>query len=268
MKPRELKGVAPKGAYYAKDGNNNDTDRAHTIFPIIKHDAYSSISLIGTGFFIAENGILLTAKHVLMDVIDKNGVQNHAISLIQFIDGSYVIRPILRCTSHEVADISVGIAAQMTNDKTKEPLKNKLLKLTPNFEELGSRVCTYAYPKSVVERSDGKQELHFYPDFYEGHSEEHFPNGRDQVLLPGPCTQTSMYIHGGASGGPVFTEKGLVCGVNSTGYDDDALSFITPVKTIENLLLTGIKTPNNSTGQIRVKELINDKFISYEPENA
>lgn len=267
MKPKELKGAAPKGAYGARDGNGNDADPSHTIFPIIKHGADGLISLIGTGFFIAESGIFLTAKHVLMEVMNEKGVQTHAIALVQFIGGSYVIRPILRCTSHEIADISVGIATQMTSNKTGAPLKNKVLKLTPNLDALGARVCTYAYPKSTVKHAD-KQELHFYPDFYEGRLEEHYPKGRDRVMLPGPCSQTSMHVHGGASGGPVFTDSGLVCGVNSTGYEDDALSFITPVKTIESLLLSGVNTPNNSSGQIRVNELIKDKFISYESETA
>ena len=267
MEPKDLKGAAPKGTYGAKDGNGNEVDPSHTVFPIIKHGTDGLISLIGTGFFIAENGVFLTAKHVLMEVMDEKGVQTHAIALVQFLGGSYLIRPILRCTSHEIADISVGIAAQMTNDETGEPLKNKLLKLTPNLDGIGSRVSTYAYPKSEIKHAE-KQELHFYPDFYEGVVQEHYPTGRDKVMLPGPCSQTSMHIHGGASGGPVFTENGLVCGVNSTGYEDDALSFITPVKTIENLLLSGINTPSNSSGQIRVSELIRDKFISYEPENA
>ena len=124
MKPKVLKGVAPKGAYYAKDGNGNDADPKHTIFPIIKRDANGSISLIGTGFFIAENGVFLTAKRVLLDVIDRNGVQTHQIALVQFMGGSYVLRPILKCTSHEIADISVGIAAQMTNDTLQTQARN------------------------------------------------------------------------------------------------------------------------------------------------
>jgi len=263
MKPKNLKGAAPKDTYGAIDGNGNTVDPSHTIFPIIKHNNEGLIRLIGTGFFIAENGIFVTAKHVLLDVLDEKGIQTDAISLVQLLGGSYLIRPILRCTSHEIADISVGIAAPTTNDKTGEPLKNKLLKLTPKLGELGARVCTYAYPKSVIKHEE-KQELHFYPEYYEGNTETYYPDGRDKVLLPGPCLQTSMHIHGGASGGPVFTEAGIVCGVNSTGYENDSLSFITPIETIENLMLSDVNTPNNSTGQIRINELIKDKFITYE----
>lgn len=264
MEPKNLKGTVPKGAMGAVDGHGNVVDPETTIFPILKQDGDDgALHLIGTGFFIAENGIFATAKHVLLDVIDANGVQTHPIVLVQFLGGSYVIRPILRCTSHETADVSVGIAAPMNHNTLGTPLKNKILRLTQSVPAVGQPVSTYAYPKSVMKHGE-IQELHFYPDFFAGVMQEYFPNGRDSVLMPGPCMQTSMYIHGGASGGPVFSPTGRVCGVNSTGFDDDDLSFVTPIHTIENLLLADVFIPTNKTGQVRVRELIDNSFISYE----
>ncbi len=257
-----LNGAAQEGSFIAVDGNKNIINPSHAIFPIIKHDRNGFICLIGTGFFIAENGLFLTAKHVLMDVLDDNGNQTHAISLVQFLEGSYVIRPILKCSSHEVADISVGISAPMASSNGKT-LKNKLIKLTSNIGEVGKGVFTYAYPKTVIKHS-AKQTLHFNVDYYKGFIQKDYPNGRDKILLPGACFQTSMYIHGGASGGPVFNDEGVVCGVNSTGYENEPLSFITPINTIVNLVLNDVGTPNNSTGQISIQELINDKFILYD----
>ena len=61
-----------------------------------------------------------------------------------------------------------------------------------------------------------------------------------------------------------FNERGRVCGVNSTGFENDSLSFVTPVYTIENLLLLDVFTPNNSIGRVRVRELMDDNFIIYE----
>lgn len=263
MKPRSLKGAVPKGKIGAKDGNGNIVDPCVTIFPILKQAKDTRFYLIGTGFFIADNGIFATAKHVLLDVIDANGIQTHPIVLIQFLGGSYIIRPILRCTSHDVADISVGIAAPMNHNILGTPLNNKVLRLTQRIPASGEAVCTYAYPKSVI-KHDEVQELHFYPDFFDGITQEHYPNGRDSVLMPGPCVQTSMHVHGGASGGPVFDPFGKVCGVNSTGFENDDLSFITPIHTIENLLLADVRIPNNNSGQVRVRELIEGSFISYE----
>jgi S1-C subfamily serine protease len=69
---------------------------------------------------------------------------------------------------------------------------------------------------------------------------------------------------GGASGGPVFDSSGKVFAVNSTGFEDDNVSHITPIHTIENLWLEDVNIPSNSTGKVRVQELIDNSFISYD----
>lgn len=263
MEPKNLKGTVPKGTIDVIDDDDNVVKPETAIFPILKRTNDGNFYLIGTGFFITDTGLFVTAKHVLLDVIDANGAQTHPIVLVHFLGDGYKIRPILRCTSHDIADISVGIAAPMNHNTLGTPLKNKLLHLTQRVPAVGQRVCTYAYPKSTIKHGE-IQELHFYPDFFDGYVREHFPGGRDSVLMPGPCAQTSMYIHGGASGGPVFDPSGKVCGINSTGFENDNLSFITPIHTIENLLLTDVVIPTNKTGQVRVRELIDNSFISYE----
>jgi hypothetical protein len=263
MKPKQLSGSAQMGTIGAMDGDGNIADLSHVVFPILRQTSDLNFHLVGTGFFVADNGIFVTAKHVLMDVFDQSGNQTHPIVLIQFLGGKYFIRNILRCTSHETADISVGIAAQMKHNTTGAPLTNKILRLTQRIPPIKEQVCTYAYPKTVI-KHDVKQELHFYPDFFEGTIEEHYLQGRDSVLMPGPCMQTSMYIHGGASGGPVFDSAGKVCGINSTGFENSNLSFVTPISTIENLLLSEIFIPSNKSGQVRVSELIDGSFVSYE----
>ena len=263
MEPKHLKGTVPKGKIYAVDGNRNEINPSKAIFPILKENSLGNFHLIGTGFFITDNGIFVTAKHVLLDVIDKNGEQTHPIFLIQFLGDGYIKRPILRCTSHEVADITVGISAPINHNRSGLPLKNKLLELTPNIPRIGQDICTYAYPNNVIKHGE-IQEIHLYPDFYNGSIQEIHLKGRDSVILPGPCVQTSMCVHGGASGGPVFDSSGKVFGVNSTGFEDDDLSYITPIHTIESLLLEDVSIPSNSTGKVRVQELIDNLFISYE----
>ncbi|MFN4775845.1 MAG: hypothetical protein ACK5L4_08530 [Pseudanabaena sp.] len=111
MEPKNLKGSVPEEKIGALDGEGNRADLTKAIFPILKKDKYGDFYLIGTGFFITDNGIFVTAKHVLLDVIDENGGQTHSIFLVQFLEEGYLYRPILRCTSHEVADITVGISA-------------------------------------------------------------------------------------------------------------------------------------------------------------
>jgi hypothetical protein len=42
------------------------------------------------------------------------------------------------------------------------------------------------------------------------------------------------------------------------------VSHITPIHTIENLWLEDVNIPSNSTGKVRVQELIDNSFISYD----
>jgi hypothetical protein len=261
MEPKNLKGAMPKGSIGAKDGNGNVIDPDVAIFPILSHDK-ENFNLIGTGFFITNDGLFITAKHVLLDAIDENGAQTKPLMLIQFSDGGYTIRPITRSISHDIADISIGLSAPMRHNTTGTTLKNKKLNLNSHIPDEGKDIFTYAYPKTVIKHSE-VPELHFYSDCFRGLIQKYYPDGRDSVLLPGPCVQTSMYVHGGASGGPVFDLDGNVFGVNSTGFENEDLSFVTPIHTIENLLLTDVLIPNNSSGQVSMKELIDGGFISY-----
>jgi hypothetical protein len=263
MEPKNLKGSVPEEKIGALDGEGNRADLTKAIFPILKKDKYGDFYLIGTGFFFTDNGIFVTAKHVLLDVIDENGGQTHSIFLVQFLEEGYLYRPILRCTSHEVADITVGISAPMNHNRSSLPLKNKLLELTPNIPSIGQTIITYAYPATVIKHGE-TQEFHFYAKGYDGEIQENHPNGRDKTFLPGPCVRTSMYVHGGASGGPVFDSSGKVFAVNSTGFEDDNVSHITPIHTIENLWLEDVNIPSNSTGKVRVQEIIDNSFISYD----
>lgn len=199
---------------------------SEAVFLIVKQEPDGQFQLIGTGFFIAENGVFATAKHVLMDVLDGDERQTHPIGLIQFLPGNqYILRPIDRCTSNTIADVSVGVAKPARHNITGEPLPNKIVTLTVVPPIPGARVATYAYPKTVARES----ELHFFPAFYDGLMEEHFPDGRDKVIHPAPCYRTSIHVHGGASGGPVFRPDGDVFGINSTGIDGTDVSFVSRV---------------------------------------
>jgi S1-C subfamily serine protease len=46
-----------------------------------------------------------------------------------------------------------------------------------------------------------------------------------------------MIIHGGASGGPVFSRSGGVFGLNSTGMDGTDISFVSRINEIFELVV-------------------------------
>lgn len=192
--------------------------------------------LLGTGFFISTTGLFVTARHVLMDTFDAQGRQRYAIGMVQFLsENIYLPRPVLRCAPHPIADVAVGVAAPMKRNKDGEPLTNPIFTLTlvpPGGE---ARIMTFAYPKHTNVIDGDVQVINFCPTYYDGEIKEYFPKGRDRVLLPAPCYRTSILIHGGASGGPVFSRSGCVFGVNSTGVDGTDISFVSRINEIFDL---------------------------------
>jgi hypothetical protein len=231
----ELAGEASPGIVGIRTLDGRIGNPGHAIFPIVKV-VNKRVHLIGTGFFITDNGLFATAKHVLMDAFDEDGREKYGIGLFHFIeDNVYISRPILRFSAHPIADVAVGVAAPMQNNKTEQPLNNPYMFLDFKEVSVGSNVVTYAYPRFSCTQEGTSQKVEFNATYYDGYIREYFPNGRDKVVLPGPCYQTSIHIHGGASGGPVFGPNGLVFGINSTGIDGTDISYVSRTSDILHL---------------------------------
>ena len=248
MKRRHpLAGQAPANRYRANAGDGNDADLGHAIFPIVSQRVDGTFIAIGTGFFVAENGVFITAAHVVTAVLDDHGNVTGPFGLFQFLSGGqYYVRPIHRATRHLVADVAVGVAVPMHHKATGAPMPNKVLTLAAVPPPLASVVCTYAYPKTTV-LSGKPQVVHFEPGYFDGTLLEHFPLGRDRVILPGPCFRTSMVIHGGASGGPVIGPNGSVFAVNSTGFDDDDVSYVSCISATLDLSIPDVIFPGDAS---------------------
>jgi hypothetical protein len=72
-----------------------------------------------------------------------------------------------------------------------------------------------------------------------------------------------MVMHGGASGGPVFSQHGAVFAINSTGFDDDEVSYASCVSAALDLAIAEVKLlgdarPRNTT----LRELVERGFAS------
>lgn len=265
--PPELPGEAPPDRYGCNAESGDVADPTLAVFPIVRYDPQSRMHLLGTGFFITTNGIFVTARHVLLEPFDQRGRQKYPIGILQFIKGStYLQRPILRCTSHPRADVTVGVAAPMNRAGDGEPLSNPILTLTLIRPNLGARVVTYAYPKhSNIVLPDGTQSIQVWPTYYDGEVTEYFPAGRDRALLPAPCYQTSICVHGGASGGPVFCSSGRVFGVNSTGIGGTDVSFVSRIDDIFGLLIHDVSIAGAAPKPVRIHELARLGHISVRP---
>jgi hypothetical protein len=259
-----LGGEAPDDRFGFKSGDGEESNGRRAIFPIIRVAFTGEIDLLGTGFFIATNGLLVTARHVIEAAFDrKSNQQRFGVSMVHFQDdGSYFIRPILRGAIHTVEDLAVGVAAPMTRNSDGAPLLNKKLNLNLDEVVVGSHVMTYAYPRYESRHTDEGQIFNLMPNFYDGEIVEHFASGRDRVMLPGPCYRTNMAIHHGASGGPVFSRDGMVFALNSTGYDGTEDSYVSSIGGILDLAIDDIAIGDQAPRRISIREIANAGHIT------
>jgi hypothetical protein len=261
-------GEAADGDYLARDGAGQIARPHEVIFPIVKQLQSGSLGLIGTGFFISDNGLFATAKHVLLDVFDEDGHQSAPIAIIHFTRGNrFILRPLVTSTFHDVADVAVGAVAQGVDPATGKPVKNRLLVMSPLRPSIGDEVVTYAYPKSIIRPE--KNEFHFLPRYYTGKLEEVYPNGRDRVMMPAPCFRTSMNVYAGASGGPVFGLHGFAFGINSTSMDcsDSPISFVSRVIELLPLAIRHVQIAGEPQPSLppTVRYLADKEFIIFQP---
>lgn len=262
---KNLRGVSLEGEFWATDHDGVRVDPSKAIFPILKVSKTGKYSLVGTGFFVGPEGIFATASHVMDEFIADDGSANGIPLIIQMIEGdSYVQRRITSVHKHPRADICIGRVISMKSP-TRGKLENPVATLSSKVPDVGEILVTYAYPRSVFQPGEVREACYLWGEFFKGEVQEHFLQGRDSVMLPGPCFQTSIFIHGGASGGPVFNSQGLVVGVNSTGYEDEGLSFITPLYLLKDLKVDGILTSIDAKEKFTtVAELIKVGMMSFD----
>jgi len=264
--PPTLPGEAAPDRYGVLTGNGVSGDPWRGIFPIVRFSPDGAMDLLGTGFYISTNGLFVTARHVLSAPFDQTERQVYPIALIHFYEQDrYLVRPILRCARHPIADVAVGVAAPMNRNSDGTPLTNLVLTLSILSPGLQSRVVTYAYPRYANTTVEGAQTIHMMPTFYDGEVTEYLPTGRDRVLLPGPCYRTNMVIHHGASGGPVFSPSGAVFAVNSTGFDGTDVSYVSRIDEIFDLTVDDVVMDQQPPRSVRLIEMVRAGHIVVSP---
>ncbi len=211
-------------------------NQQEAIFPIMKQLEGNSFRLIGTGTFVTQNGIFLTAKHILKDVLDENNNSKQKYPIVAFLfsgNSQYKISSILNAFLYDNSDIAIGQLDYIDG--------NPYYGLSCTPLNPGDDIHTYVYPKTTSSRT----QIYFQAENYHGQVIEYLPNGRDK-MLPNPCYHTNMEVLSGASGGPAFNKDGNLVGVNSTGYDiskgEDPISYISCItedlkSTLEKTLL-------------------------------
>jgi hypothetical protein len=241
-----MRGAANKKDFTVRDGHGRLAEPEELVVPIFLANDRGMLSLRGTGFFVTRQGWFVTAKHVFLG---PEGRPLDGFYAMQIAGTTFYPRPVTHCVLHHAADIAIGICAQMTHKVTGEPLLNRIPTLSTRPLYLHEHVWTYAYPGTTVMHDSGNH-VQLHADFYLGNVTGYAPSGGPER---GARYQTSIALHGAASGGPVFAAPGHIVGVNSSGLDFGSnegpdVSFVCRIVDaldmgVPNVLMPGEKEP-------------------------
>ncbi len=252
-----LRGEAPPGLYGFTDETGARVEGGEGIIPILEVIGENRYQFIGTGFFITSSGVFATARHVLIPAHERG----HAILTWQVVSpNQWLTRPVTQFSYHETADLAIGVATPGRHSESRDLLSHPRVRITTRVHSIGDIVATYAYPNTIIEQRDEGQILSFEPRFYEGRIMEYLPEGRDRVMLPGPCYRSDMVIQHGASGGPVAGPSGRVFGVNATGFDGTDDFYISR---IDEFLSLEIDLGEGE--RITIQELADQGVVTMDP---
>jgi S1-C subfamily serine protease len=213
---------------FVKNDGTKVEEPLEAIAPILKATSHSW-EILGTGFFVTSFGLMLTAKHLVPQGLpDADLVVFHK----EFEGPALLLRRVIGTISHSTADVALLVLEPKNSETTQKRLRCSILRIGTDVPPIHSRVGCWGFPQSNLlppgPQYDGFTVL-LEREGAEGVIEAHFPNGRDRVMHPGECFQTSMNTMGGASGGPVFNERGEVFAVVSSGLDDHT-TYVAPVR--------------------------------------
>lgn len=235
-----LTGVAAGEFFVPRFEDGRLADPSTVVVPLYRHiNAGRAMEVIGTGFFVTQSTVV-TARHVAESALAPDSQGFPGLWGIQIIEGGqYYRRPVVNVVMHPTTDIALCVLANMTHRLTGANLSNPLVRLSARDPAIDEHVFTYAYPDTSFEQEGERPRLDLNPHFYDGHITQHHPDGRDRVMLPFPCFETSIHIHGGASGGPVFDAQGAVIGINVSSLNPDTdVSYIAKVRDVFDLQLS------------------------------
>lgn len=223
------------------------------VLPVV-HVKGDTIQTVGTCFSVTNDGLCVTARHVIEDAVGsfepsadliQLGEQEHGwIGALYVSDEEHPegpehiyggIMPMHRVYYSDGLDIALMKLDLPIDTRTGRTIFFPAHRLRMDFPMAGEPFFAMGYRKGKWSAGDALHH-HSLDQRYSatrGEVEEIHPAGRDRVFLPFPCFRTSARFDGGMSGGPLMDHSGRVFGVICSSFaTDDAdspISYASPV---------------------------------------
>jgi len=180
---------------------------------------------LGCGVMIGPR-MALTARHVIEAFVEVytgerprriEGKMQMDLGAIHFVDeGSraqqWPIRKMYFGPTLMGSDLAILLLDPLTEEQMSYKWKRPFIQLLP--PEAGSRIAAFGYHSmEVTTTAAGGERINFNPYTTTGTVEEIHRAARNKAQLRFPCFRTNARFDPGMSGAPVFTEKGLLCGI-------------------------------------------------------
>lgn len=261
------------------------------IAPIYKFSWNYEPEFVGTGFWITNSGLLVTAAHVIEANFDKHENDLGYIAAFQTTpDLRLFSRLIRRSHRHSKFDLALCETERFVDEKGR-PIPTQPLEMTTEMPPVGSPVFTHAFSSRATsfagEKFEGipagtynggfsipergiNQKIEFMARLGFGQVMEIFKEARDKVMMPFPCFRSDIPVYGGNSGGPVFDYKGRICGVNCSQFQGTDIAFHVPLEGILSLRAKDLElVPEDPTPRDRtVFELGLASRVPFKPDLA
>jgi Trypsin-like peptidase domain len=224
--------------------------------------------VIGTATVVTGH-LVLTARHNLEDVVRRFGatersaanleVTDYALRLIQILPGPRTAIWNV-CTAWTSPDSDLALLHLALHGQTApvRPIEWRGPYLRALPPPVGSVVAAFGYHSSKVSTTpypNGTYHLDLKDEgtTATGVIEEILPSGQPSGRFNFPCYRVAARFDAGMSGGPVFDEQGLLCGIISGTYgspDGLPLSYVATLWPMLRIVISGGRPdpyPKNAT---------------------
>lgn len=238
----------------AMNANGDLVDVGSGITPILTRTGEGKkFRVIGTAFFVTRYGLMVTAKHVLEELLDPvTGELTPAFILENRGTTNTVQRFITRASFSKFFDVAVfQVQNGLEAGRPAGPM-NLVPNLSLDVPPVGAQLVSYAFPENrVVDFSAAAIPAVMAADFYQGRFLDYVP-ANSRGLVRYPHYETTLEIRSGASGCPVFC-NGSIVGIASTGWTfheegeaQEPLSAVLPIRLLLHVEVECAQIPTES----------------------